>query len=340
MDEGEIVVPVDPRYIGLWLTGLFGDPVSSTVAASGYFDFAVNPSDQDTITLGGTVWTFVSGASSGDETQIQATATQTIDRLVTDLNASADGNVSDATYSRPAGTQRLQVVQDTAGARATPSPSRRRRPRSAAQRSPAAGIPTCSPPGVTFCRATPSRSATSRSRRTFGTPAWCLIPSRWSSPAPGRPPPPSSASRKEKSDSRPARAARPTSSTSAASASSRVRSGERARNRPCTDRCSRRRSRASPSETDFFLAQVLRHFPGAALASHKVEVNLDGTRQPGPVTVAITSSKVEATPAQLGAHSATSSSWPSQSPQAHGRFRDTATSARTVPAPKPFAGCG
>jgi hypothetical protein len=24
-DEGDIVVPVDPRYLGLWLTGLFGD---------------------------------------------------------------------------------------------------------------------------------------------------------------------------------------------------------------------------------------------------------------------------------------------------------------------------
>ena len=116
MDEGEIVVPVDPRYLGIWLTGLFGDPASSTVAASGYIDFAVNPSDQDTVTLGGTVWTFVTGAASGDETQIQATATQTIDRLVTDLNASADTNVSDATYSRPAGTQRLLVAHDTEGA--------------------------------------------------------------------------------------------------------------------------------------------------------------------------------------------------------------------------------
>ncbi len=43
MDEGEIVVPVDPRYLGIWLTGLFGDPVSNTVAAAGYIDFAVNP---------------------------------------------------------------------------------------------------------------------------------------------------------------------------------------------------------------------------------------------------------------------------------------------------------
>ena len=25
-DEGDIVLPVDPRYLGLWLTGLFGDP--------------------------------------------------------------------------------------------------------------------------------------------------------------------------------------------------------------------------------------------------------------------------------------------------------------------------
>jgi hypothetical protein len=28
-DEGDIVVPLDPRYLGLWLTGLFGDPTSS-----------------------------------------------------------------------------------------------------------------------------------------------------------------------------------------------------------------------------------------------------------------------------------------------------------------------
>ena len=116
MDEGEIVVPVDPRHIGLWLTGLLGDPTSSPAAATGYIDFAVNPSDQDTITLDGTVWTFVSGSSTGDETQIQTTATQTIDQLITDLNASTDGNISDATYSRPASTQRLLVTHDTAGA--------------------------------------------------------------------------------------------------------------------------------------------------------------------------------------------------------------------------------
>ena len=28
-DECDIIVPVDPRYLGLWLTGLFGDPNTS-----------------------------------------------------------------------------------------------------------------------------------------------------------------------------------------------------------------------------------------------------------------------------------------------------------------------
>ena len=28
-DEDDIVMPVDPRYLGLWLTGLFGDPDTS-----------------------------------------------------------------------------------------------------------------------------------------------------------------------------------------------------------------------------------------------------------------------------------------------------------------------
>ena len=92
-DEGDIIVPVDPRYLGFWLTGLLGDPTSSAVAATGYIDFAANPSDGDTITLGGDTWTFVSGAPTGDETRIQTTATQTIDQLVSDLNASGDFGV-------------------------------------------------------------------------------------------------------------------------------------------------------------------------------------------------------------------------------------------------------
>ncbi|MBF0153257.1 MAG: hypothetical protein HQL64_05905 [Magnetococcales bacterium] len=28
-DAGEIVIPVDPRYLGIWLTGIFGDPITT-----------------------------------------------------------------------------------------------------------------------------------------------------------------------------------------------------------------------------------------------------------------------------------------------------------------------
>lgn len=114
-DEGDIVVPVDPRYLGFWLTRLFGEPTTAAVKATGTITFAVNPSDGDTITLGGAVWTFVAGAPADNETQIQGTATQTVDQLVTDLNGSADVEVSKCTYARPASTQQLAIEYDVAG---------------------------------------------------------------------------------------------------------------------------------------------------------------------------------------------------------------------------------
>ncbi len=114
-DEGDIVVPVEPRFMGFWLTGLLGDAITSAVKATGTITFALNPSDGDTITLNGTVWTFVSGAPVGNETQIQATATQTVDQLVLDLNGSADVEIAKCTYSRPTGTQQLLIEYDVAG---------------------------------------------------------------------------------------------------------------------------------------------------------------------------------------------------------------------------------
>ncbi len=114
-DDGDIVVPVDPRYLGFWLTGLFGDPISTTIKAEGYIDFASNPTANQTITINDTVFTFVSGTPAGDQIQIQSTVTQTVDAAVTTLNNSSDGDVSVATYSRPTGTQKIRVQYDTAG---------------------------------------------------------------------------------------------------------------------------------------------------------------------------------------------------------------------------------
>lgn len=46
-DEGEIVAPMDPRYLGIWLTGLFGDP-ATTDNLDGTFDH-VFASGSDTL---------------------------------------------------------------------------------------------------------------------------------------------------------------------------------------------------------------------------------------------------------------------------------------------------
>src|SRR5690606_38329346 len=93
-DEGQIDVPLDLRGTGYWLTALFGLPTTSSVAASGSITFAANPAAGQTITLNGVVWTFVTGTPGALQTQIQATVTQTIDQLVTNLNASANPEVA------------------------------------------------------------------------------------------------------------------------------------------------------------------------------------------------------------------------------------------------------
>ncbi len=115
-DDGDIVVPVDPRYLGFWLTGIFGDPDTDPAAAEGYIDFAVNPSENDTITINGVTFTFVDDTPGAGEIDIQSTVIQTVDEIVSVLNGSSDDDVNDATYSRPTGTQRLRIVHDTAGA--------------------------------------------------------------------------------------------------------------------------------------------------------------------------------------------------------------------------------
>jgi len=115
-DEGDIVVPVDPRYLGFWLTGIFGDPDSDLAAAEGYIDFAVNPTEGDTVTINGVDFTFVDDMPSAGEVEIQATLLLTLDALVTALNGSSDDDVNDATYSHPGTTQRLKIVHDVTGA--------------------------------------------------------------------------------------------------------------------------------------------------------------------------------------------------------------------------------
>ena len=94
---------------------VFGDPVTTTVNASGSIAFATNPSSGSTITLNRRGLDFVSGTPTGNETEIQATVTQTSINSSSDLNASADAEVAKCTYSRPTSTQTLVIAFDTAG---------------------------------------------------------------------------------------------------------------------------------------------------------------------------------------------------------------------------------
>lgn len=88
--------------------------------ATGSISFASNPSNGDTITLDGTVWTFVSGTAVGNQTHIGGTLSFTMFTLQTNLNASTDPNVSKAAYSRSgAGPILLDVVAKTPGASGT-----------------------------------------------------------------------------------------------------------------------------------------------------------------------------------------------------------------------------
>lgn len=58
-----------------------------------------NPANNDTITLNGTVWTFTTGASGSTNTQIKGSATLTATELASNLNGSADAEVSKLTWS-------------------------------------------------------------------------------------------------------------------------------------------------------------------------------------------------------------------------------------------------
>jgi Phage tail tube protein len=51
-DEGDIVLPVDPRYLGLWLTGLFGDPdTTDNLDGSWDHEFASGGDDMPSYTV-------------------------------------------------------------------------------------------------------------------------------------------------------------------------------------------------------------------------------------------------------------------------------------------------
>lgn len=68
-------------------------------AASGFITFTDNPSDGDTITLNGIVWTFKTIVTVAAETKIGTSLAATLAQLAVDVNASANVALTVATYS-------------------------------------------------------------------------------------------------------------------------------------------------------------------------------------------------------------------------------------------------
>jgi hypothetical protein len=66
--------------------------------AAGTITFVSNPVALTTISLGGTVWTFVASGATGNQTNIQGTLAATLTQLVADLNSSSDPNVDQCSY--------------------------------------------------------------------------------------------------------------------------------------------------------------------------------------------------------------------------------------------------
>lgn len=114
-----------------------GDSIALNGAgfASGAIAFgSTNPSANDTITLNGTVWTFVTAITGPNQTLIQGALSATLAQLVANLSASANPALVVASYAVDAATSsNLDITYNTAGtagnayalaaSRATPSGS-------------------------------------------------------------------------------------------------------------------------------------------------------------------------------------------------------------------------
>lgn len=83
-------------------------------AATGSIEFSAQPGNETTVTINGTTFTFVEDSPGAGEVEIGANLAATLGNLATALNASADADVSVATYA-VAGGDTLTVTYDTAG---------------------------------------------------------------------------------------------------------------------------------------------------------------------------------------------------------------------------------
>ena len=84
------------------------------IAATGTVIFGVNPSNNDNFVFNGVTWTFVTSGATGNQTNIQGNLNDTLWQLNIDMNASANGSLTVATYSDDS-VDTFTITYDTIG---------------------------------------------------------------------------------------------------------------------------------------------------------------------------------------------------------------------------------
>ncbi|MGV8988168.1 MAG: phage tail tube protein [Cypionkella sp.] len=101
--DGDVVIPLDVENLGFWLKACFGAPTTvPAVAATGAWTFSAQPAVSSTITVAGTVFTFVASGATGNQCNIGASLAATMTALAIVLNASVITAVAAATYTATA----------------------------------------------------------------------------------------------------------------------------------------------------------------------------------------------------------------------------------------------
>jgi hypothetical protein len=112
--DGSVVIPLDVENFGLWLKGIFGQPTTAALlAATGVITFSAQPIVNSTITLNGTVFTFVASGAVGNQSNIGANLAATLTALAVVLNANATVGLTFATYV--AGATTLTITRGALG---------------------------------------------------------------------------------------------------------------------------------------------------------------------------------------------------------------------------------
>ena len=114
VDKG--TVQTAPRALA---RGFRGKPeelanANASAQAAGAITFTGQPVATETITINGTAFTFVASGATGNQINIGASLSATLDNAVTVLNASVVAGVAKATYSKT-GTTILTVIHDEGG---------------------------------------------------------------------------------------------------------------------------------------------------------------------------------------------------------------------------------